>query len=780
MRVLPHFPPNSTSQKLEDRGSTMTINFVVLQSPLLGPSSPGTVIVSQELSTNPSLPEILWNFSRYNDPARITLEKNPHFYLRCPADESAYKPTFQRHPLQDPSGALEHTDTVYVLFDRPGRVFLDTENTPRIFGNVWSLNGFLIFRDRSGVLEGEQLVRSSSTIWYNLWYREEPDVRQDSESRSRLNHSYLRPIVTTLSSDRSAEGILEDWTVLSRPASHSINIIIYGSGRSPGYTRIPDLAPSPPTSERPGYDVLYTIVNTLNDDMLLCIFNYYRLDDNNAWNVRLGWCKLSQVCRRWRHLIYSSASHLGMHIRCTNSTPIVGMLDHLPPLPLFVDYRVTTATLSAKDKLGIHHALLLCDRVRGIDLHLPPSILHKFLMLMDKPFSMLGHLSLSSITKEDTSLVLPRTFLAPNLRHLTLLGVGLPNRLRFLSSVSLVTLALTNIRASSYILPRQLVTRLRSLPQLEELTIGFSIPIPRPSTERELLGKRGTPVTLPNLKLFRFRGVSAYLERLVAQIRAPLLERLDITLFNQIAFVLPHLSHLVNTTEAFKLPTATVSFGNEVSIIITGHQHGGHFALRVICKELDWQIDCAAQICSALLPALSGVQELGLNFDGPMTPTKWDNGEIDGTTWHELLRSFIGVNELRVCGALSQELSRALQVDEVGLDPELLPGLQEIQFYGKKADNLFSSFIHARRVAGRPVRSTLSYTMEGDVWSDRAEALDTSSKEIGRRLAGHYLNNPDVDVSMICLELGRSGQHKVTITLDMTTTNASEATSKSK
>ncbi|KAH9059700.1 hypothetical protein EDB87DRAFT_1621104 [Lactarius vividus] len=119
----------------------------------------------------------------------------------------------------------------------------------------------------------------------------------------------------------------------------------------------------------------------------------------------------------------------------------------------------------------------------------------------------------------------------------------------------------------------------------------------------------------------------------------------------------------------------------------------------------DWQIDCAAQICSALMPALPDVQKLRLDFDGGVMPTKWKNGEIDGTTWHELLRSFIGVNELCICAALSEEVSRALEVGEAGLDPELLPSLQEIEFefYGKMADKLSGSFIHARRVAGRPV-----------------------------------------------------------------------------
>jgi hypothetical protein len=230
-----------------------------------------------------------------------------------------------------------------------------------------------------------------------------------------------------------------------------------------------------------------------------------------------------------------------MHIQCTNGTPTVDTLDHLLFLPLFMDYRDTIATITRQDELAIRHALLLRDRVRRIVLHLRPSILHDILMFMSEPFSMLEHLSLSSTSREDTVLVLPKACLAPNLRHLTLLGIDLPKRLRFLfSCVSLVSLALTDIRASGYFTPRLLVARLQSLPQLEELSIGFSIPIPRLSAERELLGKWGTPVTLPNLKHLVFRGVSAYLERIVAQIRAPCLERLDITLFNQIAFALPH------------------------------------------------------------------------------------------------------------------------------------------------------------------------------------------------------------------------------------------------
>lgn len=176
--------------------------------------------------------------------------KTPHFYLRFPADESAYTPIFRRYPLQDPRGAIENNDTVYILFDRPCRVFLDTEHKSRIFGNVWLLNGSLIFRgsfhvflfrrflseifpDNAGVLEGEQLVRGSS-IRGKLWYFEQPVLYHESLSRLKLH--CLRHITTAPLSDNSERTTFEDWTVLSRPVSHSINIHIYCSRESPGPT----------------------------------------------------------------------------------------------------------------------------------------------------------------------------------------------------------------------------------------------------------------------------------------------------------------------------------------------------------------------------------------------------------------------------------------------------------------------------------------------------------------------------------------------------------------
>ncbi|KAN0134695.1 hypothetical protein V8E53_007480 [Lactarius tabidus] len=223
------------------------------------------------------------------------------------------------------------------------------------------------------------------------------------------------------------------------------------------FLKLPRLAALPPPTSKRGHNVQYPAIHWLDDDILLGIFNCYRLDGEWDWNFQYLWCKLSQVCQRWRYLIFECAFHLGVCFNCKHGTPIVDMLDHLPPLPLRIDY---TYAVTGQDELGIYHALQFHDRIRYISLQLPPSILHKCLLLMDKHFSKLEHLSLWFADDEITTLTLPKAFRAPNLRLLAFPSVSPPNRLRFLTSTaSLVTLTLWDIRSASYFRPRLLVCR---------------------------------------------------------------------------------------------------------------------------------------------------------------------------------------------------------------------------------------------------------------------------------------------------------------------------------
>ena len=158
------------------------------------------------------------------------------------------------------------------------------------------------------------------------------------------------------------------------------------------------------------------------------------------------------------------------------------------------------------------------------------------------------------------------------------------------------------------------------------------------------------------------------------------------------------------SSDLFKLSSAKVGFHHDEVYVSTVHDHIDHglgqipFTFCVKCKPLDWHIDFAAQICHALIPTLSGVEELSLYYEG--IPTELRNDAIDRTTWHDLLRSFIGVKKLYIFNVFLEELSRALQVDEVGSDPGFLPHLRSIH----ARRNLFTSFTDTRQVVGRPVQ----------------------------------------------------------------------------
>ncbi len=445
----------------------------------------------------------------------------------------------------------------------------------------------------------------------------------------------------------------------------------------------------------------------LNDDILLEIFNQYRLEDEESWNHQLGWCKLSHVCRNWRHLIHEFSVHLDMHIVLTNSKLPLDTLAHLPFLPLVIDYRSGDP---ANDS-GILHAIQQRDRIRRIVLQVPPPTLHKLVVTMDELFPRLDTLSLLSATEpEDGSrLILPRTFLAPDLRHLELSSICLPAGLQLLSStVSLTILKLTGIHARGYFTPEYLVTQIQHIPQLEELSIGFSIPIPRPRDEGSLLRAPIMPTTLPALRWLKFRGVAAYLENLVARIRAPLLERFNVTLFNQLIFTLPHLFQFISTTEGFRHPIASVIFNRDAVSFVVGPRDqfsDGIFSLRINSKQLDWQIDSTIQLCGVLAPLLSVAEELMFVVDERSLPEDWQDAVDDIAVWHGILRPFDGVKKLRIGHPLALELSNALESDNVELVAVLLPELHELRARVEigHARNAFAAFIDTRRRAGCPI-----------------------------------------------------------------------------
>ena len=448
----------------------------------------------------------------------------------------------------------------------------------------------------------------------------------------------------------------------------------------------------------------------LDDDSLLQIFSCYRLEDEDNWNLRLMWRMLAHVCRRWRRLISNSWSHLDMCLRLTNGSPSFNTLSHLPPLPLVIYYSVRTRIITRKDENNIRFGLQQRGRVHRVTLQAPSSSLRMWIKPLSNLFPRLEDLYLTSATTEATSPVLPDTLRAPDLRRLSLHGIGLPKESPILfSMIALSILSLTHIGISCYFPPGHLVAQLQGLPHLEELSIGFAVPIPLPSREEELLPTPIPPVTLPSLRRLTFRGVGVYLDNFVAQINTLLLEQLNLTLFFELAFSLENLAEFIHRTEGFGCLVARIIFNKDGACIDTEQRVLEKFILRINCEPFDWQIDSAAQVCSALWKVLPSVEELTVDLDVDGMPSDWKN-TLDDTLWHDLLLPFTGVKKLRIGSSLTFELSQALDSVAGGLVLELLPELQalEIELEMDQAKTAFSVFIETRESVGRPIHLLVS------------------------------------------------------------------------
>lgn len=383
------------------------------------------------------------------------------------------------------------------------------------------------------------------------------------------------------------------------------------------------------------------------------------------------------------------------------------MLATSPPLPLIIDHILKDQDhdITTEDEEGILLALQHPHRVRRIRLEMPITNLQELVTAMDDEFPMLEFLYITAPTEQDASLVLPQTFQAPNLRHLVLDNVTFPITSPLLTpTAGLVTLSLMGIRPSANLRPQDFLQRLALMPQLETLGIDFHSPIPSRDIKRQLWRMPMVHVTLPNLRWFGFRGVSAYLEALLSRITAPLLEKLQILFFNQLTFSVPHLLEFIRPAENLRFSNARLTFHEGgISTRVYPYEGAKMYALYVDvgCKLFDWQVASAAQILNTLRSVFSSVEHLTLEY---AISSEWHN-EADPAQWRKLLESFSDVKTLLVDAGLVGDLSHSLQLDDgEPLPVEFLPELKEVSYSAiDNADDIFTPFIDARQKAGRPV-----------------------------------------------------------------------------
>ena len=388
-------------------------------------------------------------------------------------------------------------------------------------------------------------------------------------------------------------------------------------------------------------------------------------------------------------------------------TPVADMLAHSPPFPLVIDF--FQHEITAEDEEGIIFALEQRHRIRRIRLEIPILDLRKLIVSINEEYPILEYLTMAPLFNDKSEdLILPETLRAPHLHHLGLFGFTIPRRSQLLpTAVGLVTLCLAMANPSSYFNPTVLLRWITLMPQLKTLVVLFYFPVPNRDVEREL-SRSPSPgnVTLPNLRHFWFRGVSAYVEAFVHRISAPRLQKLQILFFEQLTFSIPHLVQFMNTTENLRFGDGKLQFFDEhVDVEVYPREEVEDetemyaFHIRVHCGHLDWQVSSVAQILNVLDQIFSAVEHLTLVYE-EHSQSSIEHNDVDRTEWHKLLKPFNNVKTLCIDDGLVEKLSGCLQLEDGEDLLGLLPGLQELEYSGSGA---FDSFIDARQNAGRPV-----------------------------------------------------------------------------
>ena len=421
------------------------------------------------------------------------------------------------------------------------------------------------------------------------------------------------------------------------------------------------------------------------------------------------------------------------------------MIDHSPPFPLILDYGPRLLkTWTPADEDGLLFALQHLSRANEIMLSAPQSTLAEMTMAMLEAAPSLQHLTLHSQSAE---LVLPKNFLegfAPRLRHLLLTGVSLASLPPLLpSAISLVSLVLERVPSSAYFSPESLIAHIRSMPHLQILSIGFISAVPRPDlgSERFLPPGRVSQarIELPALTQLIYRGVSTYLEYLLTRTRAPLLQDIDITLFNQLTLRIPRTCTFISDLELFRPTGVRVEFAQKSAHILLftastplqpsePQSRSPDISVSVPCGRLDFQVSAMAHICSYLSGGASSgahlllsVEEFTLGFHQDELSEEWRGEEVvDPFLWRALLTPFRETRSLRVHVALVADLGRALLHstdgpafvgEEIVLEQEFLfPELHTIvllhgddERVAAGASEALGAFVDERNRAGHPV-----------------------------------------------------------------------------
>jgi hypothetical protein len=340
-------------------------------------------------------------------------------------------------------------------------------------------------------------------------------------------------------------------------------------------------------------------------------------------------------------------------------------------------------------------------------------------MMRERSFPALTHLSFEEYEGEKVVVLDP--FLsgsAPRLRHLYLWRVAIPSLPNLLlSATDLTTLRLLEIPVSSYISPNTMVACLSTLTKLDHLNLLFQSRTPHPNEQPP---SSDTRTVLPALTKFSFQGVCQYLETLLAQVDAPMLQEFKASYFDQLEFDIPRAVRFIGYRGLPMPKYLELAFCpcRGAMIAFCHHGKGGRklddhsFCLewKILCKDIDGQVISVLDVCSQIAPLFSTVERL--NFGYSDSDWLWARGpvgrqldDVDPTVYLDLFCSLTSVKTLGLFIDLEPFVAAALEEVPDELVAEVFPALEVISIFGRKSDisQGLELFVAARQHAGHPV-----------------------------------------------------------------------------
>ena len=448
-------------------------------------------------------------------------------------------------------------------------------------------------------------------------------------------------------------------------------------------------------------------IKMLPEEILLETFAFYMCEAHNDDE----WETLVHVCRRWRSIVFAAPRRLNLKLVCTMGTPVSKMSDIWPPLPIAVRVR---GKFESNDD-NVFAAFDLHDQICKIHIdNVFYGELKEVVGEMEVTFPALTDLyirSPRSIYAHEGTPSFSESFLggsAPNLRSLRLVNIAFPALPKLLlSSPGLVSLSLSDIPHFGYIPSDEMADCLSSLTQLKYLQIDFYFYLLRSGQE----SPRQPPLTRTAFPVLGklLKGVTEYLDQILAHIEAPLLHYVRIEFLDPPIVDISRISQCIGRTEIFEaFDQAYMYFHNfHFNVVLCSQKRATGdkkltLSLSWYLRESRWKIlETSLDSCDRFFEPFDFC-----GVEGSFLPS-WEK-KTGNTSWFHLVCFFTTIKYMYLSQGVAAHIAPALQ-ELTGVERrEVSPALRAI--FVERLDSLgpvqdaLGLFVAARQLlSGHPI-----------------------------------------------------------------------------